>query len=446
MRGFDFEHVAAYCFAEQIAEYPDFLPRLKEMAGLDTIIVAGAFKPSDEVLAANPIPGQQPRTVRQGIAITEDDATLRKAVEIAHRHDIAVWLLISGWWGGAERAPDLMMRHLDGGPISRFAPARYASESDTLTFCPNRAILNEWFARLYVDLVRRYDVQGIDLTHARYSHPAFIESLFGCGCEHCARTAAELGYDFDEMTRGVLRFLDRLGGTSAGFFEEAADLNMGFFDFLQFFGGRELMDWFHFRADCITRRLVELRTYFKSHVGRDAAFVSDSFVPSFALMVGHRYEDFPQFSDYLTPLLPWLQAHYLSTFAAITHRLTTTIEGLREGTILRLLYRFFGYDRFDMPRSLAGLRMDREDCESGFGPLYSVVETELRKAALYNGGRLKSWPSINAGVWPVAVIRRLLEAISRAGHQGVIWQMLRVPGGSLGQIEAVVTYGRGRAL
>jgi len=96
MRGFDFEHVAAYCFAEQISEYPDFLPRLKEMVGLDTIIVAGAFKPSAEVLAASPIPGQQARTVRQGIAITEDDATLRKAVEIAHRHDIAVWLLISG--------------------------------------------------------------------------------------------------------------------------------------------------------------------------------------------------------------------------------------------------------------------------------------------------------------------------------------------------------------
>jgi len=49
-----------------------------------------------EVLAASPIPGQQARTVRQGIAIIEDDATLRKAVEIAHRHDIAVWLLISG--------------------------------------------------------------------------------------------------------------------------------------------------------------------------------------------------------------------------------------------------------------------------------------------------------------------------------------------------------------
>ncbi len=89
-------------------------------------------------------------------------------------------------------------------------------------------------------------------------------------------------------------------------------------------------------------------------------------------------------------------------------------------------------------RSLAGLKMDREDCESGFGPLYSVVETELRKAALYNRGRLESWPSINAGVWPVATIRRLLGAIARTGHQGVIWQMLRVPGGSLGPIEAIV--------
>ena len=193
MNPWGFETVAAYCFAEQVAEYPDFVPQLKERVGLDTVILAGAYKLSPEVLADNPIPGEQARTVRQGIALTDDDSTLRKAVEIAHRNDVKVWLLISGWWGGAECAPDLMMTTLSGIPISRFAPAKYASESDTLTFCPNREALNRWFGRLYVDVVDRYGAQGIDLTHARYSHPAFIESLFGCGCAHCARTAAELG-------------------------------------------------------------------------------------------------------------------------------------------------------------------------------------------------------------------------------------------------------------
>lgn len=439
MNPYGFERVAAYCFAEQVAEYPDFLPLLKENVGLDLVILAGAYTPSLEVLADNPIPGEPSRTVRQGIALTDDDGVLRKAVEIAHRNDVGVWLLISGWWGGAERAPDLMMTTLSGSPISQFAPAPYASESDTLTFCPNREELNRWFGRLYVDIVDRYGAQGIDLTHARYSHPAFVESLFGCGCPHCAHTAAEMGYDFEGMRRAMLGLVDRIRNLPVEAVEEVADLHVGFFDVLELFGGRGVVDWFHFRADAITRRLMELRAYFKSHLDREAAFVSDIFVPSFALMVGHRYGDFARFSDYLTPLLPWLEAHYLSTFAAFAHRLTREIKGLREETALQLLYRLFGYDGFDMPLTLQGLRMGQPDCESSFEPLYPVVEGELRKAMLYNTGGLPSWPSINAGVWPVEVIQRLLQVLREVGHQGVIWQMLRVPVGSVGQLEAVAS-------
>jgi len=425
--------VGVYASPEPILEDPEFLPALKDK-GVNLVILGGAFKLSDQVLAENPMPPEVRNRMGPGLSLTEDDSAVRRAIDAAHREGFSVWLSAFAWWGGAENAPELMVRHISGRPLSDFAPAPFSNESKTLVYCPNDERTNRWFALAYTDAVLRYDVEGIDLTHARYSHPAFVENLFGCACDRCAQAARSWGYDWERMKAGVTRVLEDLEKADAGTLKELSELELGFTDLLHILGGPELVDWLNFRADSITNALKNIRDHFKEKAP-DKVFGSDSHVPSFALLVGHRYRDFRKFSDFVSPLLPWFEIHYLANFAAWADRLCRWVKGLDEEVALALVYRLFGYDRFSMPTSIKELKVGEPGCEEEFGgDLYAIVEWELRKAKALSPDELPFYPVLKGGRWPADVIRRLVRVAEEIGD-GVVFQPLYISGGEPGYLR-----------
>lgn len=405
---------------------PGYLDAAREEIGLNCVILGGPFNLSPDVRAQNPFP-EDKAPLAPGLNLTDDDTTLRRAIEEAHRRDIQVWGIISAYWAGAEHAPDLMARDLSGRRMDEFPRLPYAHEQATHTFCPNNERVNAWFEAALVDIATRYDIQGYALTHFRFCHPAFFQQMLACGCSACEQAAAELGYDFSRMKAAVLETVAALQRLPARSLEQAAALGLGFIDLLQMLGrdGSGVADWFNFRADCISRNLQRFCAAVKRVVGpKDFAFGIDAHVPSFALLVGHRYADLAATCDHILPLLRHIAIHYLDNFASFASLLTQWAKGLSERDALWLVYRLFGYDRFALPTDIASLHLDDPygAAERELGALGDIVAHELHKARLYGGEAVRSYPVIAGSSWPPATVRRLMDAAREAGHDGIIFQ------------------------
>jgi hypothetical protein len=405
---------------------PRYLDVARDEIGLNRIIFGGSFNLSPEVRTLNPFPKDK-ALLAPGLNLTDDDTTLRRAIDEARKRDIQVWVLTSAYWAGAEHAPALMARDLTGRRMDEFPRLPYAHEQATHTFCPNNEQVNAWFEAALVDIATRYDIQGYALTHFRFCHPAFFQQMLACGCPACEKAAAELGYDFPHMKAAVLEAVAALQRLPARKLEQAASLGLGFVDLLQTLGkdGGGVADWFNFRADCLSRNLRRFRAAVQRAVGqRDFAFGTDAHVPSFALLVGHRYRDLAATCDHILPLLRHIAIHYLDNLASFASLLTQWADGLSERDALRLVYRLFGYDRYNLPTDLASLHLDDPygAAEQGLEALGEIVANELYKARLYSGDTVRSYPVIAGASWPSATVRRLMDVAREAGHDGIVFQ------------------------
>jgi hypothetical protein len=171
----------------------------------------------------------------------------------------------------------------------------------------------------------------------------------------------------------------------------------------------------------ITTMLGDLRQRVKEGLRRPVTFISDTHVPTFALLAGHDYASWARASDALSPLLSHLGSHYLENFAALAHELTMRCPEIDEATGLSLLYRLSGYDRFALPTTIAALgvkpatRAAPTDEESALLPqLEEIVGYELRQARLLAPPDLPSYPVLMGETWPAQAIE--------LGHDGVIFQ------------------------
>ena len=71
---------------------------------------------------------------------------------------------------------------------------------------------------------------------------------------------------------------------------------------------------------------------------------------------------------------------------------------------------------------MAELGVDEPDCELRCAALADIVETEMRRARLYNDGSIPSYPVIKGFQWPRDVIERLVAAADDMGHEGIVFQ------------------------
>lgn len=414
--------VGLYADPAAVAADPGFLDIARAEIGLNRIILGGPYNLSAETRARNPGPKQH--NMAHGLSLTDDDSVLRRAIDEAHRRGIQVWHIISIYWAGAEHAPELMARDLYGRRMDEHPRLPYAHEQASYTFCPSNDLVNDWFEAALVELATRYEFDGCALTHLRFAHAAFVDELLACGCPACAAAAGQLGYDFPRMKAAALNTAQALQRASASRLRQAAGLGLGWLDFLQALGddGGGLVDWFNFRADCITRGLQRFHRAVK-RARPGFAFGSDIHFPSLALLVGHRYRDFAGTCDHILPLLPHVEIHCLEVLAGLAGRLTQWAPGLAEPEALRLVYRMFGYEALGLPDSIAGLRLgDPPGAEPPLAALGDLVAGELVKARLLAGDRVPSYPVIKGAVWPARTVRRLMDAAQDAGHDGIVFQ------------------------
>ncbi|RKY65047.1 MAG: hypothetical protein DRP99_00930 [Candidatus Latescibacterota bacterium] len=412
--------IGLYLGSGIVVEDPEYLDVLREDVGLNLIIMGGPYKLSEEVRARNPLPGDR----APGISLTDDDTVLRRAIDIAHSKDIDVWLGADGWHGGYRDFPDLCIKDLKGRPITEVPEVKYAMEWGLVPLCPSDERINDWFKAAYSELVRVYPVEGIDLSHMRYTSPSFFHNLFGCGCPRCARKAEQLGYNFEGMREALLDLMERLQHLDARSVREVGKLDLHLLDFLQTPDARAVVDWFNFRADVISENIGAFGEAVRGAVDREIVFGTDNFPPSFALLVGHRYRDFVRSCDYTSPLLSHVDYFILSTFGAWANLLCEWTDGLEEREALRALYNFFGYGHLSMPERIEDLGIGtwHRIPVSEKVPLLEIVEMEMRKARLLNPGIVPSYPVIKGAFWPKDVVSKLVKAAWEMGYEGIIFQ------------------------
>lgn len=414
--------VGLYTGTQQLIEHPGYFDALKQEIGLTHVIFGGEYILSESTKALNPMPpGKEQFAPSRG---GTDDTELRQGLDAAHDKGLQAWWCTGGWHGGGGHVPEMCMTDMHHRPISEAPKLRYAREQYSMSLCPSHEGLSDWLRAVMAEVMAGYPFDGVDLTHFRYTAPAFLHNLFGCGCTRCEALAHSRGYDFDHLRNSVLAFWDRLHHLDAGAIREAGERGVGLMDLSEWLGmDAGLSQWFEFRAGVIAHNLRSFKEAAYDSAGRDIVFGSDTFPPTFATLVGHRYRDVLDWADYTSPLLSHVEYFILSAFATYADLLCQWTDGLAEQDALRFVYRLFGYDGVKgMPQSLDAFGIETPDCEVNCPALYDIVELEMHRGRLYNTGTIPSYPVIKGGTWSPEIVRGLVKAAERMGHEGIIFQ------------------------
>jgi len=394
---------------------------LKDNLGLNLVIVSGGI-PSPEVIAKTPIK-----------VVSETGDRLSETVNEAHKKDIGVWLVYSTFaeMAGGPTYPDLAFRDIEGNIV---APESKHGSGWAWSWCPSNPRLREYYAALYNDLTKRYDVDGFTISHNRYSPPGHeFYNLFGCACPNCVKTAAELGYDFPRMKASLQTLLRNLKQVDWKKLEALAEVGPSFLDFLYYAGpDTGLIDWVNFRCDLI---LTALKKFYEAvkEAREDITFGQDTFPPSFSLLAGHKYRELEATADFLSPLLSHPFLFIIFSFMETTAHLIEWNRSLRERAVLKVLYRLFGYDKLAMPESLNALVETKPIPSSDFSatkvPVPDIIKLECLKAGAMARRRVPIYPVIAARneVTAEGATARV-KAVKEAGLDGVILQVSGFPG------------------
>ena len=408
-----------YLTTDEVLEHPDYVERLRDEIGLNTVVLSFTGQLSEEVLALSPYGGRTPteeelaRLVLRhfdgrpvdpreypkardlcgpGVAAQGDDETFRRAVGQLKEAGLTVWT-----YGGAWTIRRLM-------------------------FCPSRQDVRDWMEAVCVHWVTRYDLDALDITHFRYPMGSFPLGLFGCTCSSCAAAAHELGYDMGAMVEDLKRAregLRRLDGARLG---EVVRLGVGFFDVVHALGlGSGVLDWVRFRCDLVVRNLARFRSAVHA-AAPGKAFGTDTFPASMALTAGHDYRRWGEMADFASPLVSHISAFVCNTFIEWARFLQEEIPGLREEDALQLVYRFLGYDGMGLPETIAAYGADEPATLAYRIPTDDLVLRDLVKAKLFLPGDMPSYPIIHGEGWPREAIDRIVGEARRLGHNGIVWQ------------------------
>jgi len=289
-----------YLTTNQVLKYPDYVERLRDEIGLNTVVMDFSGELPKDVLAKSPYGGRVPTEEElgelvlrhfdgrpvdpreydraqalcgPGVSATGDDEVFRQAVGQLKDAGLKVWT-----HGGAWTIRRLM-------------------------FCPSRVDVREWMEAVCVHWATQYGLDALDITHFRYPMGSFPLGLFGCTCSSCRATAGEMGYDMDAMVADLSSAREGLQNLDGTRLSEVLELGIGFFDVIHALGLRSgVLDWVRFRCDLVVRNLSR----FKAAVHKAAPetpFGTDTYPASMALTAGHDYLRWGEMADFASPLV-----------------------------------------------------------------------------------------------------------------------------------------------
>ena len=422
----DSQTVGLYLGAKSILQNPGYLETLQKEIGLTHLVIGFSGELSKEILALSPFDGTppsdecirslicrhidgQPSTTKFDSAkrcagphmhVGGNDAELRQAIQIAKGLGLAVWM-----GGGAWTASDF----------------------DVLMYCPSQERTNRWYEAVYTYYARNYDIDGIDITHARYPMTSYTRGTFLCACDHCAKTAAETGYDMAQMVADIYDGLARLKQLDGKRFVDICQHAAGPFDFMQILGMKQgIIQWFKFRSELLGRNVERFRDAVHAAAGDDFVFGIDTYPASLSMFVGHNHARWAEFSDFASPLLSHVDIFPMGTLVAWAQFLRGIFPDIAETEALQVIYRLVGYDSLDMPKTIGDFALGAPDCEFRNMPLEDFVMLDMAKARLYLPQDIPSYPILQGGGaphdWPLETIKTLIAGAEALGHQGVILQ------------------------
>ena len=409
-----------YLSTQQVLNNPEYVPVLRDRIGLNLAIISFSGEVSPEVLEktpfdrvplsdaclhslvnrhldGSPVDPLEFDLARQSVGPCVrpggNDEAFHQAIEQLRQTGVEIWICAGSW---TERR---------------------------LMYCPSHPGVHDWFAAFYTHLATRYDVDGVDITHARYPAGAFPRGLFSCTCDHCGEAAASMGYDMEGMKAALRAGLERLRQVDAGLLAEVCGLGMGPFDFLQLLEMRPgVVEWFRFRTELLTEKLRRFHQAVHQAAGPDFVFGSDTHPASLAPFVGHNHADWLEFSDFASPLVSHISAFVCDTFMAWARFLVELKPDLKEADALQIVYRFTGYDNMGLPESIAGFEPEHPERLGHIVPVEELVMRDLLKARLYLPPQIPSYPIIHGTGWPRPAIDNIVRRAEAAGHDGIIWQ------------------------
>ncbi|MEA3407793.1 MAG: hypothetical protein U9R48_06915, partial [Chloroflexota bacterium] len=296
-----------------------------------------------------------------------------------------------------------------------------------LMYCPSHEVVNAWYEAVYVHLATAYDVDGVDITHARFPMTSYPRGMFLCACDRCAREAADRGYDMERMKADILDARQHIQRMEAERLAQICGHALGPFDALQLLGMRRgVLQWFAFRCDLLADKFGAFRNAVHEAAGEDFIFGTDTYPASLSPFVGHDHTRWDTFSDFASPLLSHVDIFPMQTMTAWAGFLQGLCPDLDESQALQMIYRLVGYDGLEMPHTIEEFALGAPDCEFRNVPLRDLVALDMAKAKLYLPADIPSYPIIQGGGaphhWPRETIEEIMAAAESIGHQGIIFQ------------------------
>ena len=414
------QRTGIYLTTRQVIDNPDYVPTLRDRIGLNLAVLSFSGEVPSEVREKSPFDGVplsdaclhslvnrhmdggpvdplEFDTVRkqQGPAVSAggDDAEMNRAIDLLRRAGVEIWFCASSWTGRR------------------------------LMFCPSHPEVDAWFEAFYLHIATNYDVDGLDITHARYPMGSFPRGLFSCACNRCAQAATEMGYDMEQMTGALQAGLERLRTVDAQLLAQVCKSGAGPFDFLQLMEMRPgIVEWFRFRTELLTKRLQGYHQSVHAAAGNDFIFGTDTHPASLGPFVGHNHADWATFSDFASPLVSHISAFLCDPLIVWARFLQETVPGLNESDALQIIYRFTGYDGMGLPETIADFDPENPSRLAHIIPLEELVMRDLLKARLYLPPEIPSYPIIHGAGWPRQAIDPIARRSAEAGHDGVVWQ------------------------
>ena len=408
-----------YLTTKVVLEHPDYVTRLRDEIGLNTVVLGFTGEMSDEVKRLSPygdkMPSDEeleglilrhfdgrpvdPREYEQakalcgpGVSASGDDATFRKVVDQLKDEGLDVWT-----YGGAWTIRRLM-------------------------FCPSRPDTRDWIEAACVHWATQYGLGALDITHFRYPMGSFPLGLFGCTCSHCRTEAGNRGYDMDDMVESLKDARTRLRKLDGKRLGEIARAGFGFFDVIHALGLRSgFFDWWRFRQDLVVGNL----TRFKAAVhdaSPDTRFGTDTYPASMAMTAGHDYLRWDQMADFASPLVSHISAFVCNTFIEWAQFLQDEVPNLSEEDAFQVVYRFLGYDGIGLPETARAFEAEDEAALSQIIPTADLVLRDLVKAKLLLPEGVPSYPIIHGVGWGKETSDRIVSEMKALGHNGVVWQ------------------------
>lgn len=418
--------VGLYLDPDLIVRNPGYLEALREKIGLNWVILTFTGELPPEVLAYSPYDSvpPSPARVRELLAYHLDGTPCTDDLEVALR-SVGPHVGASNAQKEVELRQAIEMCHAAGLDVWFLAGMYTAFES--LMFCPSLEENNRWYEAYYTHLATAYDVEGIDITHARFPKTSLPGGLFLGASAAGANAAAELGYDMEAMRADIQHALTRFKQLTPAQLTTLATSTLGPLDALHFAGLRPgLLDWFRFRGDLIARNVKRFHSAVHRAAGDRFIFGADNYPASLSLFAGHDQTRWGEFSDFASPLLSHVDAFPMKTWVAWAQSLQRWFPQLAESEALQLAYRLSGYADLALPDNIADFALGQPDCEYRNIPLREVVRSDMAKAKLYLPKELPAYPILQGGGapwdWPLPIVQQLMADALELGYDGYIFQ------------------------